>query len=143
MTVSVENFTLSRLNAMPFMLKFCHRCCFGACRSMSGHPTDFPFGVSANSSKGTSMNKSIFAVAAVAVFLAGCHQKPAPVVVTPPPAPSPPVVVTPAPDASADAAKADRAADAAKDASNAAKGAAMDAKDSANKAADAAKDAKK
>ena len=95
-----------------------------------------------NSSKGFTMNKSVFAAAAMVALLAACD-KPTPVVVTP--APSPPVVVTPAPDASADAAKAaaDKAADAAKDASSAAKGSAMDAKDSANKASDAAKDAKK
>ena len=95
-----------------------------------------------NFSKGITMNKSVFAVAAAVVLLAACD-KPAPVVVTP--APSPPVVVTPAPSPSADAAKAsaDKAADAAKDASMAAKGSAMDAKDAANKADAAAKDAKK
>ena len=92
------------------------------------------------------MNKSILCAVTVGLFLAGCD-KPAPVVVQPSPPASPPtVVVAPAPDTDASKASADKAADAAKDATRAAdksKDAAMDAKDAANKATDASKDMKK
>jgi hypothetical protein len=91
--------------------------------------------------RGITMNRSIFAAVAVVAVLAACD-KPAPTVVTPPPAPSPPVVVTPPPAPAPGAADAMKSADKAMDAAKDAKGSAMDAKDAAKDSKDAAKDSK-
>jgi hypothetical protein len=97
--------------------------------------------------EGNQMNKSVFAIALVAVAaLAGC-EKQTPVVVNPAPPASPPstTIVTPPPspsstdDAKAAADKAASAANAASQAANQSQSAAVDAKSSANKAEDATK----
>jgi putative hemolysin len=99
-----------------------------------------------HANKGHIMNKSVFYAFSMALFLVGCD-KPAPVIVQPSPPPSPPTVVVAPPTATDDTkVSADKAAEAAKDATRAAeksKDASMDAKEAANKATDASKDMKK